>query len=602
MRLRLGRWRYHSACTLFLAAHAALLAWSAWVHSPTIDEVGHFGGGVSHWQTGSFEAYRVNPPLVRMVATAMVGAWVPRIDPGLLTRYPGSRGEFAVGADLVGSLGHDASWLVTVARWACLPFSVIGGYFTFRWARDLSGPRVGLAALALWCLSPGVLAYGHLLLPDSAAAALGLAACYTFRAWLKEATWRRAYLAGLVLGLAELTKTTWITLYAVFPLLWMVWIGADACRGRAAGWCRGVLQLGAILLFSVLVVNLGYAGEGTLKPLGDFAFASSALGGREEVDTPEYANRFEGTWMGRLPVPLPENYLLGIDYQKWEFEHKYPSYLCGQWKPGGWWYYYLYAVAVKTPIAMGILALMAVGLSVVSRHSRVPWRDQLVLLLPGVTVFALVSSQTGFSHHLRYALPALPFFLVWISQSARAFSGRSSIVKHLVALSVAWFVASSLWVYPHSMGYFNELVGGPLRGHEHLLDSNVEWGQDLAYLKRWCDAHPEARPLYVLTYTFPDPKYLGIPSAGLPPSCAPEPSGRLAAKQDASLGPQPGWYAIGVTFLHGDDHPQRGTIGLAWVPYCGCFRRLRPVATAGYSVYIYHVTPEEANQRRRDSR
>jgi hypothetical protein len=58
-----------------------------------------------------------------------------------------------------------------------------------------------------------------------------------------------------------------------------------------------------------------------------------------------------------------------------------------------------------------------------------------------------------------------------------------------------WSIASSLGVYPHSLSYFNELVGGPANGHAHLLDSNIDWGQDLLLLKEWLDAHPEASPL-----------------------------------------------------------------------------------------------------------
>jgi len=583
---------------VILAIHAGLLAWGAWAHSPTIDEVGHLGAAASHWQTGRFESYRVNPPLVRMVATAFIANRLPRTDPDLLTRYPGSRTEFAFGGYVMDALGPEACWLTTLARWNCIPLSLLGGYFCYRWARELFGHKAALLSLTLWSFCPSVIAYGQLIIPDAAAASLGLTACYAFWRWLREPTWPRVWLAGLALGLAELTKSTWIILYAIFPLLWLLWMAAEMRIARPVRWLRRSVQLAAILLFGVLVINLGYGGEGTLKPLGDFAFVSSALGGGEEAGTPGYGNRFQGTWLGGLPVPLPENYLLGIDHQKWDFERKYPSYLRGQWRTGGWWYYYLYAVAVKTPIGMEILAIMAVGLTMVSRRSRVRWRDQLVLLAPAVTVFAMVSSQTGFSHHVRYVLPALPFFLVWISQSARALSVRSMIVKGLFAVSVAWFLLSSLWVYPHSMGYFNELAGGPLRGHEHLLDSNIEWGQDLVYLKRWSDAHPEARPLRVLTFAFPDPKYLGIPSAGLPPSCPPEPTDRPAADGARSLGPQPGWYALGVTFLHGDDHPQRGTIGLAWVPYCGYFRHFQPVATAGYSVYVYHVTIDEANRVR----
>jgi hypothetical protein len=54
---------------------------------------------------------------------------------------------------------------------------------------------------------------------------------------------------------------------------------------------------------------------------------------------------------------------------------------------------------------------------------------------------------------------------------------------------LAWSVGSSLWYYPHSLSYFNELVGGPMGGPKHLLDSNIDWGQDLFYLKDWLDAN-----------------------------------------------------------------------------------------------------------------
>jgi hypothetical protein len=55
----------------------------------------------------------------------------------------------------------------------------------------------------------------------------------------------------------------------------------------------------------------------------------------------------------------------------------------------------------------------------------------------------------------------------------------------------------------------------------------------------------------------------------------------------------PGWYAISVNYLHGFAWgiPQDALIG---------FQKLRPVAMAGYSIYIYHVTLDEANRVRRE--
>jgi hypothetical protein len=62
----------------------------------------------------------------------------------------------------------------------------------------------------------------------------------------------------------------------------------------------------------------------------------------------------------------------------------------------------------------------------------------------------------------------------------------------LVAVLLAWFITSSLWIYPHSLSYFNESIGGPLNGPEHLLGSNVDWGQDLRYLKLWMSGYDNA--------------------------------------------------------------------------------------------------------------
>jgi hypothetical protein len=57
----------------------------------------------------------------------------------------------------------------------------------------------------------------------------------------------------------------------------------------------------------------------------------------------------------------------------------------------------------------------------------------------------------------------------------------------LAAISLCWLAASSLWVYPHSLSYFNEAAGGPLRGAEHLLGSNSDWGQDEFYRDKMLD-------------------------------------------------------------------------------------------------------------------
>ena len=195
-----------------------------------------------------------------------------------------------------------------------------------------------------------------------------------------------------------------------------------------------------------------------------------------------------------VPIPVPRNYLLGMDRQKEGFERNFWSYLRGEWQRGGWWYYYLYALAIKVPLGTWVLIVLALWTGLCRRGYSADWRDELVLLAPLVVLLTFVSSQTGFSHHLRYVLLIFPFGFIWASKVAGAVRLRHWTIVVIAGAAFLWSAASSLWVYPHSLAYFNEVVGGPRGGNAHLQGSNVEWGEDLLYLKRWFDEHPELRP------------------------------------------------------------------------------------------------------------
>ncbi len=569
-----------------VAVHAALLAWSGCCHSPTYDEAGYLPAGISHWYFGRFDLYRVNPPLVRMEAALPVLAQRPDTPWFKAALLPGMRSEFAIGGDLIAANGIRSFWLFSCARWACIPFSLLGAYVCLGWARALYGDAAGLLALVLWCFCPNILAHGSLITPDAAAAALGVAAAYAFWRWLKSPTWIRTLVAGLALGAAELTKFTLILLFPLWPLVWLTWRWPqrrDLSRGR---WLREAGQGAVIAVLGVYVINVGYAFEGSLQPLGSYEFISRSLAGPiegEAAQTTLTGNRFAGSWLGALPVPLPKNYLMGIDVQRWDFERGLWTYLGGEWRVHAWWYYYLYALAVKVPLGTWVLIALAIVVPLAGRAYAAPWRDELMLLAPLLTILVLVSSQTGVQY-LRYALPAFPFAFIWISKVARSFELKHWKLAGAVGVAAAWSVGSSLWVFPHSLSYFNELVGGPTGGPAHLLDSNIDWGQDLLYFKRWYDEHPEARPVGVAYWNCYEARVAGIeyvePPAG--PASVGGPRGANAS------GPLPGWYALSVNELHRRDRRY------------DYFLRFEPVAMAGYSIYIYNIKLDEANRVRRE--
>jgi hypothetical protein len=443
-------------------------------------------------------------------------------------------------------------------------------------------------ALGLWCVEPNVLAHASLMTPDVGATALGVAASYAFWRWLRRPQWSAAVMAGLMLGLAELAKTTWIVLFALWPALWVVWAWSSPTgeswrrRGRQA-W-----QLALIAALGAYLINVGYAFEGSFSKFGDYQFVSATLGGNANPngEVPCMGNRCQATWIAGLRVPLPKNYVIGIDRQKLDFERRLWSTLRGEWRRGGWWYYYLYALAVKVPVSILALVFFAGFLTVSRGEYCAGWRDEVCLLAPAVVILTFVSSQTGFNHHLRYVLPAFPYMFIWASKVGRAVDLRHWRTGALGAGLLGWAAISSLSVYPQSLSYFNELAGGPKNGHAHLGSSNTDWGQDLLYLKRWLDEHAEARPLHLAwEVCVVDPRLAGIDSTIPPPGPDSLVWRRVSPRE---LGPQPGWHAVSVNLLRGR------TKEYAY------FLRFEPVAMAGYSIWIYHITAQEANRVRRE--
>ncbi len=521
-----------------LAAHTALAVFGMRREAVTIAEYAHLPAGISHWQRGAFFVYCVNPPLVKMLAALPVLAARPKVTyPEPFAPMRGFRQEWSFGEQFMNDNRERYFDLFRLGRYPMVVLSVLGGCVVYFWSRQLYGKASGLVALALWCFCPNVLAYAGLITPDVGSAATMAAATFAYWHWLRRPTWRGALAAGALLGVAQLVKFTALTLYPVWLVLWVAWRLGD---GRSAvGYKSSLAQLSVLFALSLVVLNLGYGGDGTGKRLGDFEFVSEGFtaehmrpvprpaGGEESITRYGVVreNRFRGSWLGAVPVPLPEHYVLGIDFQRRDFERPpFLSYLRGELRREGWWYYYLYALAVKTPVGTLVLLGLAAATSLVRRPSRVPLLWELPLLLPALAVLVLVSSQTGFSHHLRYVLPAWPFLLIWASRVGQGLdvSGLRSryLLAGVVVACLTWNAAEAVVRYPHYLSYFNPLAGGPDNGGSHLINSNLDWGQDLLALRDWVDEHPEARPLSLVYFNFVDPSLAGI-SFHLPPILAP---------------------------------------------------------------------------------
>lgn len=571
--------------------------------APTYQEFAHLASGFLSFKTHRYYYFNVNPPLCQLVS-AVPAAFFGGADFAPPERPIDMRVEQDAAAQFIGANpGTHLRFLIAgrflcfFAAFAALAFSANVFY------KD--EPRVRRWVYLLCLTQPFLLGFLSIVSPDILAGMTGLCFIAFYSRFLKSPSLPGAIGSGILLGLAFLSKFTLIVFYPLCPVLWAVRRLTLPEGRRFQSVAADLSYLTAILLISLATINIGYDFEGTGMRLGDYGFRSKLFSGFGDLDEipREGANRFAGTALERLPLPLPEELVRGIDSQRLDFERGFGSYLRGEYSERGWWYYYLYALLIKTPLGTIGLFVLAIYCTFFLKGYNADWRDELTLLLPGLLLLAFVSSQTGFSVHARYVIPALPFFLVWTCKVARAFSRKvkeaapkSSRAVRLTALVLlTWSAASALWCYPHPIAYFNGLTAvlptsaapirpsvggqspgvwlkarrfldaGPLNGPRHLLDSNVDWNQDLFRFERWCEKHPEITEISTsLTSGYPVGK-TSIPSTGSVPTYAPE----------------PGWHAVSVTYLYGR------------LPQYRYLLSFEPEAVIGYTIYIYHITPEE---------
>jgi len=633
-----------------LAVHVGLAIHSLLGENPTVDEVAHLPAGVTYWQKGTFKLYHHNPPLVKLVAAIPVVLANPITAPLYDLKAWTEDSQATFGERF--ALANAPRYLDLFARARMLMplFSVLGGLAVFAWSRRLYGTWGGLLSLTLWVFCPNILAHGRLVTSDTAAASFAIASTYLFVRYLDRPTWRRAALAGLALGLAELTKFSLILLYGFWPILALVQF---ALSRKAPGWMRRVVpilgQALAIVALSVLVIDLGYVFEGVGQPLGRFEFASKSLTaprppGQFSPTSPNglldsawryRVNRFRGTTLENLPVPLPRHYVSGFDEQKIETEgvpryffdstlpqddavkSGYSVYLNGNLRRSGWWYFYLATLAYKVPEGTWLLVALGGLLLVTTRRPRLAWGDEFAVLALPIGVLAAMSFLTDICLGLRYILPVFPFVFVatgkvapWVMGLAK--NSRRWATGALVAALGSNVFAVAL-IHPHYLAYFNRISGGPDRGSEHLIDSNLDWGQDLVTLGRWLRANHPGRRVGLAYFGQVNPSLLKLSGddAGfdwfLPPALGTVRP--MSSNPSVMIGPAkkltPGLYAVSASIVRGLPWRFYDSVSLvapeiawqaAWAAdenVFAYFADFQPIARIGHSIFVYEVTNEE---------
>jgi hypothetical protein len=565
---------------------------------PVVDEIGHLPAGVSHWKFERFDLYRVNPPLVRGFVTLPAYIYGEEFEWDVFYQSSvGSRAEFNLG---IARLRHDrlsfvsAYFLPRVLAIFVLGLSSI--FLLYRTTGFISD-KVGFIAVVYLSYSPNSLSNLAIICPDYGSLVAGLFASLACYRYLLTASTAASIVSGFALGLALLSKLTWISALVAFPLTTAVciftfrkFVSQRTLRVR-------IVHLLLFWLVGFFTLNAGYLFEDSFRPLVQYEFCSEASGG-EGCNARVHGNRFKDSWFADVPVPVPRNYLLGIDYLRYEVEWKMWSFLNGEWKYGSWPHYYIMTTLYKTPEPTLLGAALGLGVLIVGIWRKMVTPEVismfLFLIIPAAVCFASVSLQGGFNHHHRYVLMIYPPMFALAAYIASPvgilllrfrlpFLGpeKRSIAVPLALTLAVLSAASSLRVHPYYTSYFNTLSGGPENGWRLLGFSNIDWGQDILEVDKWLKAHPDRRPLVMdIDYFEMNGNLFDVPTSD-PPQL---PKGASVDEVRRSI-TETQWWIISVKKLYNLPDQE----GLEYL------QQLQPVERIAYSYHVYRIDPLPAD-------
>ena len=512
-----------AAVTITAAILLGLYWWMATSVSDSMcttgDEIAHLTAGYSYWKTGDYRLQPENGNLPQRWAA------IPLLHRDL--RFP-TRDQNAwrisdvwdLGFQWFYTLGNDLSSMLRAGRRMIALFGVFTGALVFLWARRLHGDKAALLAATLFAFCPTMLANGALVTSDMTATCMFLAAVTAFWAMAHRLSAVRLILFGLALGLLCVAKFSAPLVAPMCAILFAVRLAGSGTL--EAGWPLPALVAGRMrIALSLVAATLVACALAVAVIWASYGFRYAMFRQYE----PNRVRSLVG-WdvledQGGPLVPtlrfarahqlLPESYIYGFAHT-YRFSRYRKAFLNGEYRSSGWVQFFPYTTAVKTPLALfALIALAALHAASLGRGAR-QWRERmyawspLLVLFGGYWAFSLTS---GLNIGHRHIIPVYPVLFVMAAGAAAWVTRPLRWLGACVGLLTVWFAGESLWIRPHYLAYFNELVG-PRNAWKHVVDSSLDWGQDLPSVRRWLDAHPPSGPVFISYFGSGDIDYYGI--------------------------------------------------------------------------------------------
>ena len=570
--------------SIIIISATILAVTSVWNDSPVVDEIPHIGAGYSYVVQHSYQFNPEHPPLAKDLAGLALlplGLNQTAFSGNYAANWPTDvNGQWNFGRALIFQTGNDAITLVRVAKLPMLLFFIISAWIVFIWTRKLFGDKAALLATFLFSFAPTILAHSRLVTTDIALLAGIMVSLYFFVQYLENQSTKNFWLASLALGFGLLTK---FSAFLIIPLLFfLAIIWAYAHQQRLSGIIRLAWKAVLVVIFGfVFVVGpvyqlhlLNYSGQ---KQKSDATIILETYGNRQLAEPV--------IWASNKPLLRPfAQYGLGVLMIFQRNVGGNQTFFLGNVYQEAVKAYFPFVYAMKEPIPFLILLIVAVMGFFKYFHSREQhfkyWiRNHFseVALFFWLLLYWATSINANLNIGIRHLIPVYGATAILVAgQISVIYNHIKSKRAYLAFVGVmcAWLLAETVMVFPYYLTYFNQFAGGPTGGHVYVVDSNLDWGQDLKRLADWVDAN-NIKKLNLDYFGWADPYYyLGKKVIWIQ-------NGRYtSAREFLADNPGGGYIAVSATFYQQS---------IATDKNYGWLSEHKPVIVIGNSIFIWYI-------------
>lgn len=504
---------------LVAVLHAFMAVTAVNTKSPTFDEPQHLTAGYSYWITDDFRLDPENGNLPAMWAALPLLfdhlKFVPANDRGWQRAEEGRTAH-----QFFYEVGNDPDRMIAQARATMSIFGAALCLLIFRIGREFFGLPGGLIAETIAAFDPNFLAHSPLVASDVPAAFFFTATVWTCWRLFQKITPARLIIAALSLSGLFLTK---FSAPIVLPVLGAMSILRIFSRSKIAASISGLqvaptekwkkaCAVATAWLALIAILFLAIWASYSFRYL---AWTDNRASHEGTVWHWNYLLEDRGLSEKTISVArdhhlLPEAHLYGFAYV---LKHGIdrPAFLNNQWSIVGFRSFFPFAFLYKTTLPFLLLLTLAVRGAITVRRS---WKIEKVInpLWGFALVYAAFAIPAPLNIGHRHILPIYPALFVACGAVVHLLRKNRIFATAIAVLLIAQ-IADSVAARPDYLPYFNQIAAGPGRGYEHLVDSSLDWGQDLPGLKRWIENHrtvDDRTPIYLAYFGTADPRWYAI--------------------------------------------------------------------------------------------